>query len=42
VADSEPGHELQETLDKARGMLLALSQDVAEGTAEGTAEMGRV
>jgi len=30
VADSEPGYELQETLDKALGMLLALSEDVAE------------
>jgi anthranilate synthase component I len=31
VADSTPEHELQETLDKARGMLLALAVD---GTAE--------
>jgi anthranilate/para-aminobenzoate synthase component I len=38
VADSEPEHELQETLDKARGMLLALSQDGAEEIAE----VGRV
>lgn len=38
VADSEPERELQETLDKARGMLLALSQDVAGDIAE----VGRV
>jgi anthranilate synthase component 1 len=30
VADSTPGNELQETLDKARGMLLALAADGTE------------
>jgi anthranilate synthase component 1 len=41
VADSEPEHELQETLDKARGMLLALSQDVAEDVTKDIEEVGR-
>ena len=41
VADSDPGHELQETLDKARGMLLALSQDVAEDVTKDIGEVGR-